>query len=469
MSFWEFENLRRAVGGVWVARPGPAAQITGVSTDTRTLQRGQVFVALAGEHFDGHRMIGEAATKGSPLAIIDNPGAAGTPPAGMGVIRVQDSTRRALARLASAYRQTLDKTRVIAVVGSNGKTTTVRLIDAVLSSTMKGAASLKSFNNEIGVPLTILAARPDDGYLICEVGTNSPGEIAQLAKIVAPDVAVIVSIGREHLEKLGSLEGVAREEAGILEFVRRGGAGIYNADAPHLVEVIASLPSRPATMLGFGAGPRADLRIEDVHQDWRGVSFTLSDHTTFRLGLLGRHNALNAAAAVAVGRRLSVPDTEIGTGLALARGPEMRLERIEIGGVRVLNDAYNANPDSMRAGLEALAELGAGAARRVAVLGDMLELGPHTEPEHRDIGALLSGRKDPEWIVLVGESMRAAAKALPQERVLWIPEMDDEHGAGAAASLREGDTVLLKGSRRMRLERLVPAIRARFGARTACV
>ena len=226
--------------------------------------------------------------------------AAGPLPPGLAVIKVHDSTRRALSRLAAAYRKTLEGTRIIAVAGSNGKTTTVRLIDAVLSRAMKGTASVKSFNNDIGVPLTILGARPGDGYLICEVGTNSPREIAKLAEVVNPDIAVIVSIGREHLEKLGSVMGVASEEARGLEFVRPGGAGVYNADVPEIAAVIPALERRPVALIGFGRGRAATVRVAHVSQDWGGVGFTLSDRAAFKLGMLGAHNAVNAAAAVAV-------------------------------------------------------------------------------------------------------------------------------------------------------------------------
>lgn len=468
MIFWDGENLRAVVGGTWLARPGADAAATGLSTDTRTIRAGQAFLALTGERFDGHAMVGAAAAKGSPLAIIDNPGAIGDRlPPGLGVIRVAD-TRRALLRLAAAYRRTLEGTKVIAVAGSNGKTTTVRLLDAVLGQVTRGTASPKSFNNDIGVPLTILNARPGDGYLICEVGTNSPGEIGRLGEVVQPDIAVITSIGREHLEQLGSVEGVAREEAHILESVRRGGAGVYNADAPHLSEIIAALPAGPA-LIGFGRSETATVRIMTVTQSWEGVSFTLNDRTTFRLGLLGAHNALNAAAAVAVGRRLGAPDREIAAGLASARGPEMRLERLEIGGVRVLNDAYNANPDSMRAGLATLAEIGAGAPRRVAVLGDMLEMGEHSEPEHRALGEALAARSDLDLIVLVGPAMRHAAAAIGDGRAVWMADLDEARAAEVATLVRDGDLVYLKGSRRMRLERLVPALRAKVGTPAAGV
>jgi UDP-N-acetylmuramoyl-tripeptide--D-alanyl-D-alanine ligase len=467
MSFWESESLRTVAGGTWLARPAPAATITGLSTDTRTLRPGQAFLALAGERFDGHRMLAEAAAKGSPLAIIDNPDALPSPaPPGLSILKVAD-TRRCLARLAAAYRRSLEGTKVIAVGGSNGKTTTVRLIEAVLSQGLKGTASHKSFNNDIGVPLTILAARPGDGYLICEVGTNSPGEVGRLAEIVQPDIAVITSIGREHLEQLGSIESVAREEAHLFESVRRGGAGIYSADSPELAEVIPSLPSKPATLIGFGRSEQATVRIVSATQTWDGVTFTLNDRATFRLGLLGTHNAVNAGAAVAVGRRLGLSDAQIAAGLAAAKGPEMRLERIEAAGVRILNDAYNANPDSMRAGLDTLAEVGAGASRRVAVLGDMLEMGDHSEPEHRQIGSLLAERRDLELIVLVGPAMRAAAEAITDGRAVWVPDLDEINAREVAALIRDGDLVFLKGSRRMRLERLIPAIRERVAARPA--
>lgn len=466
MSFWESENIRSVVGGTWLAKPQKPC--SGVSTDTRTIKPGQVFIAIVGDQFDGHTKLADAAAAGCPLAIIDSPARAGSLPAGLGILQVRDNTRRALSRLAAAYRRTLDGTKVIAVAGSNGKTTTVRLIDAVLGTTMKGTASVKSFNNDIGVPLTILRATPGDGYLICEVGTNAPTEIARLSEVVSPDLAVIVSIGREHLEKLGSLAGVAREEASVLEFVRPGGAGVYNADAPELAAAIAALPPdhRPRTMIGFGHSTGADIRVAEVSQDWDGLRFTLNDRASFRLGLLGAHNASNAAAAVAVGRRLNIPDDRIAAGLASATGPDMRLERLTIGGIRILNDAYNANPDSMRAGLETHRQVRA-AGRKVVVLGDMLELGDHTESEHRGIGDLLRTRPDLGWIVLVGPSMRSAAEALPADRVLWLPELDESHAAEAAAGLQDGDLVFVKGSRRMKLERLIDAIRARFGA-VAC-
>ncbi|MEX2220109.1 MAG: UDP-N-acetylmuramoyl-tripeptide--D-alanyl-D-alanine ligase [Phycisphaerales bacterium] len=459
MNFWSPENLRAVVGGMWLARP--TAEASGLSTDSRSIAPAQLFLALRGETFDGNTMVASAAASGSPLAIIDNPEAAGPLPPGMGILRVPD-TRRALLKLGAAYRKSLEGVRILAVAGSNGKTTTVRLLDAVLGAAMRGTASQKSFNNAVGVPLTLLSGRPGDQYLICEIGTNAPGEVGELAAVVAPDIAVVTSIGREHLEKLGSLRGVAREEASLLEHIRTGGAAVINADAPHLLESVAALGRKPRAVISFGEGERADVRVVAVEQGFGGVRFTLNDRSVFDAPLLGRHNALNAAAAVAVGRRLGLSNEQIGAGLRKVRSAEMRLERAEVGGIRVINDAYNANPDSMKAALDTFAALDAGTGRRVVVLGDMLELGEHAESSHAELGRRLAAVPGLDLIVLVGDSMRHAARALEdasgEGRVVRVEELDGPRAKEVAGLLRKGDLVLLKGSRRMRLERLVAAL-----------
>lgn len=457
MSFWSVENLRAAMGGTWLARCAADAVI-GLSTDSRTLKSGQAFLAIKGDTFDGHSMVARARAAGAPLAVIDSAESVGALPDGMGVLKVPD-TRRALLRLAAAYRKTLERTRVIAVCGSNGKTTTVRLLSAVLSKTMRGTASQKSFNNEIGVPLTILHAAPGDQYLICEVGTNAPGEVATLAEAVAPDVAVITSIGREHLERLGSVRGVAREEAAVLEFVRPGGAGVMSGDSPELRDVVATLTTRPRALLWFGFGESADVRVMEARQSLSGVRFTLNDRAEFSVPLLGRHNAANAAAAIAVARRLGVADGDIAAGLAEVKGESMRLEVSKVGGVCIINDAYNANPDSMRASLETFAEVAALAKRRFVVLGDMLEMGEHSDAGHEEVVARLRGAGI-HTAVLVGSAMRRAAGATAglECRTLFFEDLNERACAETANLLQPGDAVLLKGSRRMRLERLLSAM-----------
>lgn len=454
MSFWSPENLRRVVGGEWVVPPAAGARVEGVCIDSRAVRPGRVFVAIRGDRTDGHLYLADAARAGAGVLIVEDEGAARSAEAP--AVRVAD-TREALLRLGAAYRKTLTGTRVIAVGGSNGKTTTVRLLEAVLSSARRGTASAKSFNNAVGVPLTILGAGPEDEFLICEVGTNAPGEIAQLAAVVEPDVAVITSIGREHLEGLGSLEGVLREELELLRFVRPGGAAVLNADAPGLVAGAAGMRG-VGRIVTFGHAGGADLRIGEVRHEGAGVRFGIAGRGTFVLPLVGRHNASNAAAAVAVAEQLGLSGDQIASGLQLVRGAAWRLERATIGGVDVLNDAYNANPDSMRAALETLADVSGGAARRVVVLGDMLELGEHAEGAHREIGELVA-RMGVDVAVFVGPNMRHAAAAAPGS--VHIDAADEAKLAEVAGLMRPGDCVLLKGSRRMGLERVVRALEER--------
>ena len=459
MTFWSPETLRATIGGTWAARQPHDAVITGVSIDSRTIRRGQAFLAIRGDTHDGHAHVEGAARAGAPLAIIEGGHELSPLPRDLGVIRTLD-TRRALLRLAAAYRRTLDRAKVIGVTGSCGKTTTTRLIESVLSRAMRGTASIKSFNNSIGVPLTILGASPADRYLVCEIGTNALGEVASLAEIVRPDIAVVVSVGREHLEGLGSLERIAREEAAQAEFLEPGGVAIICADAPHLPQQVEALRAeRGFKVLSFGLSPTADLRVGGVRPGLEGVRFTINGRAEYHVPLLGAHNAVNAAAAVAVGMRLGIDESTIAQGLAAARPADMRMEPLEAGGVRILSDAYNANPDSMLAALATLEALPA--ARKIAVLGDMLELGDESPALHEEVLRRAATIPDVAALILVGPLMAAAAERLEDPRIVLIPDLDPAGAAAAADRIAPGDLVLLKGSRRMRLERLIPVLRAR--------
>jgi UDP-N-acetylmuramoyl-tripeptide--D-alanyl-D-alanine ligase len=515
MSFWKPETIRAAcsgLGGAWIVRPAQIelpkdrpsdlplpdlhAPITGLSTDSRTIKPGQVFLALRGESFDGHRFVADAARNGAPIVIIDDPSAIpaggidGAP--GCGVLKVTD-TARALLKLAAAYRESLKRTKVIAVCGSNGKTTTTRLIDHLLGASgggMRGSASAKSFNNSIGVPITILGARENDQYLVCEVGTNHPGEILQLADVVKPDIAVITSIGREHLEGLRDLAGVAAEEASVLKKLRASGWAI-TTDAPELADHVKGI----ANLVTFGRSGKATLRLTGVaHEIIDGrpwLTFTVNARQKHRTPLIGEHNALNAMAALAVARRLGVSDEKAALALATAGGAEMRLGIERIGGVTILNDAYNANPDSMIAGIQTACSLwnagltrsgrppagpgepAAQGGRCVLILGEMLELGAAGDAGHRAVAEAIAerARTTPiDLVVLVGEGMTAARDALsdsgwPGERLKWFDSAAGDTAPAIAAMLSPGDLVLVKGSRRVRLERVVEAVRAALGPR----
>jgi UDP-N-acetylmuramoyl-tripeptide--D-alanyl-D-alanine ligase len=369
------------------------------------------------------------------------------------------------------------------VCGSNGKTTTTRLVHAILSVRLRGSCPAKSFNNDIGVPLTILAAREGDQFLICEVGSNAPGEIALLASVVQPDIAVITSIGREHLEKLGSLEGVAREEAAVLRDIRPGGAAIVTADSPLLADALRVLTASGRTAITFGKSDHADLRLsslehfasqashgtnlgtpshEGAHPPADSIRFGVNARSTFTTPMVGEHNALNAIAAIGVARRMGLSDGDISVGLAGAVGPDMRLQRSCVGGVTIINDAYNANPESTLAALRTFAQLYGSAARRVVVLGDNRELGDAGPDAHRELGRAAVELASIDRLICVGELAALAAEVFQAARgpqaVARFADLEAGCDRDAARLLQAGDAVLLKGSRRMGLERIVTAL-----------
>ncbi|MBC7834398.1 MAG: UDP-N-acetylmuramoyl-tripeptide--D-alanyl-D-alanine ligase [Phycisphaerales bacterium] len=487
MKFWTTDKVRVAAGGSWIARaPQGEIELNGLSTDTRSIRPGQAFLALRGDRHDGHAYLRDAVNAGAALLIIDRPevvppgvGGSGGTGAGSGVfsrpvaiIKVAD-TGRALLKMAGVYRKTLSRTRVIAVGGSNGKTTTTRLIDTLLATKLRGTASQKSFNNAVGVPLTILSASGSDQYLICEVGTNAPGEIGMLAEVIEPEVAVITSIGREHLEGLSTLEGVAREEAQILTYLRPGGLAVVTADAPQLAEHLRCVPN----VVTFGRSDKADLRLTGVEHvtsaDGRvSLRFTVNDRQTCTLPMIGEHNALNALAALAVARRLGISEGVIGDALAAATAPAMRLERVNICGIEVINDAYNANPESTIAAVRTLASLGANAKRRIAVLGDMLELGAAAPDAHREVAQAVLDAGNIDKVVIVGHLGLYTAERLARDwaygRYVLESDLDAGQAKNVAALFEPGDLVLLKGSRRMRLERVLEALRERVGTTAGC-
>jgi UDP-N-acetylmuramoyl-tripeptide--D-alanyl-D-alanine ligase len=470
MEFWDLDSIKSVVGGTWLARPEHGGRAEGVATDSRSVKPGQCFVALRGEKFDGNSFISQAAGAGAALAMIDRPEALpATLAPGMAVLSVADSGL-ALLRLAGAYRRSLEGTRVVGVTGSNGKTTTTRLIESVLSQTLRGTASIKSFNNRVGVPLTILSAKRGDQFLVSEVGTNALGEIAELAAVLEPDIAVVTSIGREHLEGLKSVEGSVSEAVSLVAAVRAGGVVVINDEPTILGEAVTALSganrSKGLKIVRFGRGEGSDLRLTSVEPDAEGVTFVLNRRQKYRVPLLGSHNALNAAAAIAVGRRLGVSYEAIQAGLLAVAKPEMRLERVVVAGVEIINDAYNANPESVVATRATFAELpapGAGG-RRIVVLGDMLELGSAGPDAHREIGDEVASRGFDLAIFIGPLSLFAAERVRrtwPGERVLPLDPLDAASAAGVSALFRAGDRVLLKGSRGMGLERIVTALRER--------
>jgi len=446
------EQIRRAVDGR-MNGPSPAIQIETIGTDTRRMSGGGLFIAIVGEKLDGHDYLQQAKGRGAVAAIVNERDR--ECPDGLHCVHVPD-TRKAMGKLAQWVRRQFGG-KVIAVAGSNGKTGTKRLIDAALKTTLRGTISPKSFNNDIGVPLSIFAAGENDDYLVVEIGTNHHGEIAVLTEIARPDIAVITNCSAEHLEGLSDLDGVRRENASIVAGMPGDGLLIVNGDDAELLEAIEGWRGECVT---FGFSEENDLWAADVGCDASGTRFRLNGKQEVFVPLLGRHTAVNALTAIAVGRRLCVADERIIAGLSEATGPEMRLELKMLGGVNLLNDAYNANPASMRAALETLCALPA-SGRRVAVLGEMRELGIWSDRFHRELGATAARCRLDKLVcvggsaALIGEAARAAG---------MNGELVSFHGdATAAASavagyVRSGDLVLLKGSRAIGLEKVAEKI-----------
>ncbi|HZW08060.1 MAG TPA: UDP-N-acetylmuramoyl-tripeptide--D-alanyl-D-alanine ligase, partial [Phycisphaerales bacterium] len=379
--------------------------------------------------------------------------------------------------LAVAYRDHLGEQGAvfIAVCGSNGKTTTVRLIDAVLRSAHPGTSSQKSFNNDLGVPLTILSAKPGNHFVLCEVGTNHPGEIDRLGRIVRPDIAVITSIGREHLEGFGDLAGVMREEGSIARHLRPNGTLLY-AEAPTLpppdtrtFEGLLETFSNPFSSrcldkaywlrrvrpVEIPGGPVMPARVGVQWKDLNGHDWSVP--------LAGEHNAANAMLAVWVAQAMGLENEVIAAGLLKAEGPAMRQQVTVAGQVTIVNDAYNANPDSMLASLAAFPQLAPRAQRRVAVLGQMGELGGAAREAHAEVLAAALASPDIGAVVVVGPMFAEAAAGAPPGALLAVePSMSDETAQRIATYIKPGDAVLIKGSRSQAMERVAAAVAARF-------
>ncbi len=453
------EEIRTAIHGRWIAR-GAAAVIDAVTTDTRTARPGELFVAIRGERFDGHTFLSQAADAGCAGAIVrldGEPRPEVTSRFSGGVITVPETTA-ALGNLARYHRSLVPAT-VVAVTGSNGKTTVKRMIHRILSGRLSGSCSPKSFNNAIGLPLTLLDVSGGDDYVVCEIGSSRPGEVAALGGIARPDIAVITSVGETHLEGLGDLALVAAEKASILQRLSADGLAVVWADSELLDKAVLAYDRR---VVRFGESDSADLRLTAYEVcDRRRRRAQLNDRVWIDLGVPGKHNAVNALAAIAVAQRMGFSREEAALALSGFEGVEMRLEWIDCGEVTVLNDAYNANPSSVLAGAEVLSETEGD--RRIVIAGDMHELGEEAEMLHVRTGRQIAER-GVDLLIAVGPLGRYIAKgAADAGAAVEAFDSVDAADRELAALLRGGDVVLIKGSRAMGLERLVESVRAAFG------
>jgi UDP-N-acetylmuramoyl-tripeptide--D-alanyl-D-alanine ligase len=450
-------QIRQVVGGKALSPiPADAPLVEAVCTDTRRMEKGSLFIALRGETHNAHEFLPQAAAGGAVAALVETPPEKSLP--NVLLIEVPD-TKLAMGKLANYCRKEM-RAKVVAVAGSNGKTSTKHLIDAALCQKLRGSISPKSWNNDIGVPLTIFPADPLQDYLVLEIGTNHHGEIRVLSDMAAPDIAVITNCGADHLEFLDDLMGVRRENATIISGLSPKGLLVVNGDDPDLLSAVKDFPGQKIT---FGFKDTNDLFATDIRCDETGTRFSLNNsRREVFVPMLGAHSACNTLAAIAVARKLGVAEDLIISSLAVARGPEMRLQwEPAAGNIRLLNDAYNANPNSMRAALETVAVLPTNS-RRIIVLGDMKELGQSSERYHREIGQYVASAKSFDHLVCVGPQAALIADSAIASG--FNPENVSKYEESLSASLAvpqllcDGDLVLLKGSRSVHLEKVAKSL-----------
>jgi len=431
----------------------PDELVQRVCTDSRKIAQGDLFFALPGEKFDGHDFVEQVIRKGAVGVVVQRERAP-ISANGCSVIAVED-TRTALGQFAARYRQDFTLP-IVAIGGSNGKTTTKELVASVLRQRLPIVWSEASFNNDIGVPLTLLKLENWHEAAVLEAGTNHPGELAPLVKMIQPKHGVITSVGREHLEFFGDVDAVAEEEGWLAEMLPSDGKLFISGDNQWTRRIIERTR---ATVVRAGFSDANDWRVQSPRVDEEGVTFWMQAPKVdfsgeYRINLLGRHQVLNAAYAIAVGAEMGLSRAEIERGLIECQPAKMRMQLWELNGVRVLEDCYNANADSMVAALQTLQELPC-KGRRVAVLGDMAEQGAHSEAAHEEVG-----RRAAELgigqLFTVGKMASVTGRAARDAGLTRVLEFADVETAAAALKsfVKNGDLILLKASRSARLERI---------------
>jgi UDP-N-acetylmuramoyl-tripeptide--D-alanyl-D-alanine ligase len=442
-------DILTATGGTLASGKGTDT-VPAFSTDTRNIIPASVFIAINGKSFDGHDYVKDALDKGASGAIVERVVDTGAANKDKDVIVVSD-TQEAMGKIAAMIRSRVH-IPVISITGTNGKTTTKEILAHILSSKYNVLKSKKSFNNIIGLSLTLFELEASHEVAVLEIGTNHPGEIAKLGAIACPDIVVITNIGDGHLEFFGDRKGVYKEKTSLLDHVGPSGAVFLNKDD----ELLAGSTHASAAGRFFGRAEGADISITKVSGTPRGYGFLLNGDSYF-IPLDGEHNVYNAAAAVAVARYMGLSPEEIRDSLAKVSLPEMRLEKVKAGDVTFINDSYNANPSSFECALKVLAGE-AFAAKRGVVAGDMMELGDRTEEFHKSIGKSIA-EKGIDFLIAIGPNAGhmvsgAVGGGMPSARAMTAATHQ------AAAQLVRGlagagTIVLLKGSRSARMEEVL--------------
>lgn len=425
--------------------------IKGVTIDSRAIEKDMLFIPFKGENVDGHRFIDQALKDGA-VASFSEKGTELSEDVEGPIIWVED-TLQALQDLAKAYLKHVNP-KVIAVTGSNGKTTTKDMIESVLTTEFKVKKTQGNYNNEIGMPLTILDLDEDTEISILEMGMSGFHEIELLSTIAEPDIAVITNIGESHMQDLGSREGIAKAKSEITIGLKDNGIFIYDGDEPLLTPHVKQIQQAKLISVGLGDGNSLVCHVDDVETE--GIGFTINNDESYVLPILGIHNMKNAAIAIAVGHELGLPYATIKENIRHVQLTGMRMERHQTDdNVTVINDAYNASPTSMKAAIDTLSSM---EGRKILILADVLELGTNSQQMHEEVGTYLDGKSidilftygtEAEYIFNTGQSYVETAKHFDDKSEL-IKELK--------AIVKENDKILVKGSRGMKLEEVVEAL-----------
>ncbi len=443
-------ELANWCGGKLIPADAGELVVRGVSTDSRTIREGELFVAINGLNMDGHRFVRFAAAAGAVAAVVEKK----SHDTGRLPIILVDDTLDALGRMANGYRWHPPLIPWIAVTGSNGKTTTRELLALMLGSRWKVRTSKRNWNNFIGLPLSMMSEPDDAGVAVMEMGTSHPGEIAKLREICVPTIGIVPSTGASALEGFGNSQAVAREKADVFGWLPPDGLAIYPADDPNAALLASGVIHKAATFC-IRDDCMADLIAKDIVVTAEGSQFTVDGGVRVLLPLLGRHNIGNCLAAMLAARHLGIDYAESARAVRRAKPVPGRLQATRTPSkVTVINDSYNANPNSVLAALEVLADLPEG--RKIVVFGDMMELGADSRRWHREVG-LSVGMMDLDALFVTGPESAAMAEAaqvnarivvrhFPSVEALWMT---------LRTFLKPGDQVLVKGSRGMLMERIV--------------
>jgi len=421
--------------------------VKGFSIDSRTIKPGDIFIAVKGEHFDGHDFMDQAISRGAS-GIIAERSLSGSLSSNM--IKVEN-TIEAMVKTAR-YLRGLSDIPVICITGTNGKTTVKDILSHILSAKYKVLKSEKSYNNTIGVCLTLFGLDASHQIAVLELGTNHFGEIRKLAEIALPDIAVINNIGRGHIEFFGDIEGVFKEKTSLLDVLPEKGTVFLNKDDA----MLSSVKRCACGKKFFGKSSGSDLLISDIQRQEEGYSFLVNGEE-FNIPLEGEHNVYNAAAAIAVAKEVGVENSKIKEKLAGVSLPEMRLQKLKLGDVFFINDSYNANPDSFKSALDVLSAASSGG-RKGIIAGCMMELGGESDRMHRDLGEDIA-LKGFDFLITVGDSARHIAEGAKHKGMDPSNIFEADSNRTAADHMKNitktGDVVLLKGSRKAKLEEVL--------------